>query len=475
MTETSSTSSIATTLGAGSGIDMSALASQLSKAQYEDRIERLNTRTDTLEAQISSASSIKNVLSQFVSALGDRVRTGDLSPRPAIANASVASVSSPLGTAGSGSYTLEVETLATGQRLSTPAFASRDTAVGAGSLTFRFGSTTASGFTADGAQEPVTVEIPSGATLADVASAINAKKPGVTAYVAQTSSGAQLVLKGAEGQQNGFIVEASETPGEEGLAALAWNPSSGGDPARLLATSGDASYKLDGLQMTSASNDLGEVAPGLALKLSGTNSGAPTTITFGNPAENITTMMGDLVQALNQVLGELLPATDALTGDLARDPGARALRQAFSQLSSTVIMPNAPEGSPRTLAELGLSTQRDGTFTLDSAQLSRALAADPEGVAAMFTPGLHGVYSTLYGIERSALSTADPGSLASSIARYQAQTSDVADALTEVADKQEALRASLASRFTRADSRIAASQSTLTFLQQQIDAWNAGK
>ena len=43
---------------------------------------------------------------------------------------------------------------------------------------------------------------------------------------------------------------------------------------------------------------------------------------------------------------------------------------------------------------------------------------------------------------------------------------------TDLADKQEALRASLTARFAKADSRIGASQSTLTFLKAQIDAWN---
>ncbi|MBB5732462.1 flagellar hook-associated protein 2 [Altererythrobacter atlanticus] len=452
---------------------MSALATQLATAQYEDRVTRLTEKSETLETQISSASSIKNILAQFVSALGDRVRAGDLSAQPNIANSAIARVSSPIGTAGSGSYTLEVEQLARAQTLTSPAFAGADTVVGAGSLTFRFGTATASGFTEDSGQTALTVDLDSGSTLADVARAINAQGAGVTAYVAQTTAGAQLVFKGEEGALNGFIVEAVETPGEEGLSALAWDPGSGGAPSRLLAVSGDASYKLDGLPMTSASNNVGEVAPGLALELTGTNIGSPTTIGFKDPTEAIGSMMDDLVTALNEVLAELLPATDALTGELARDPGARALRRAFQELASAEIMPNAPAGAPRTLAELGLSTQRDGTFALDTAQLQRVLEADPESVTAMFTTGVNGVYAKLYSIERAALSTSNPASLASSISRYQSQTSDVAEALEKVAEKQENLRASLASRFSVADSRIAASQSTLTFLQQQIDAWNS--
>lgn len=469
------TSSIVTALGAGSGIDMAALAADLATAQFQARSERLVARSEVLERQISAASTIKSTLSLLASALGDRVRTGDLSPQPSVASPAVASVSSPAGTTGTGSYTLEVLALATRQTLAGPALASADSAAGAGTLTIRFGTTAAGGFTADGGRPALDVEIASGATLSDVAAAINAKGAGVTAYVAQTAAGAQLVMKGAEGAANGFIVEATEIAGEEGLAALAWNPVAGGDPARLLSAAGDASFKLDGLAMTSAGNATGPVAPGLSLVLTGTNAGAPTTISFGNPAAAITGAMQDFVSALNEVAEQLRTATDPLTGDLARDPGARALRRALSELAGEVIMPAAADGAPRTLADLGLATQRDGSFRLDAARLEATLASSPEGAAAMFTPGLYGIFATVDRIARNAARTGDPGSLAGSIARYQTQSSDTAKQNAALAEKQEALRASLTARFAKADTRISASQSTLSFLRAQIDVWNADK
>ena len=466
-------SSIVTALGAGSGIDMAALAANLAKVQFEARTERLVAKSEVLERQISSASSIKSTLSLLATAFGERVRSGDLAPTPSIANPSVATASSPLGTSGKGSYTLEVLALATSQTLAAPPLASADAPAGAGTLTFRFGDTSASGFIEDSAQAALTVEIASGATLTDIAGAINAKGAAVTAYVAQTASGAQLVFKGIEGAKSGFVVEATEIVGEEGLAALAWNPSAGGDPARLLAGAGDASFKLDGLAMTSASNTTGQVAPGLSLTLSGTNAGVPTQVAFGNPTARISSAMQDFVGALNELSGQLRTATDPLTGDLARDPGARALRRALSRLGSEVIMPSAPEGTPRTLADLGLSIQRDGSFALDTARLQATLARSPEGAAAMFTSGLDGVYATLDRMSRNAAKTGDPGSLAGSIARYQTQSAEVSEDTTSLTEKQEALRATLTARFAKADSRISASQSTLSFLKSQIDAWNS--
>ena len=108
----STTSSIITTLGAGSGIDMTALATNLANAQFELRATRLAARSDTLERQISAAGSLKNSLTLLSSALGERVRTGDLASTPQVASSAVATASTPAGTVGSGSYTLEVLSLA---------------------------------------------------------------------------------------------------------------------------------------------------------------------------------------------------------------------------------------------------------------------------------------------------------------------------------------------------------------------------
>ena len=184
-------SSIISALGAGSGVDMAALATNLANAQFALRTERLTLKSEVLEQQISAASSLKNSLSLLASALGDRVRTGDLAVTPQVANASVATASSPPGTMGSGTYSLEVLSLASAQTLASPAFADPVAVVGAGSLTIRFGATSGSAFTEDATHTPVTITIDSGSTLADIASAINAADAGVTAYVANTTAGAQ--------------------------------------------------------------------------------------------------------------------------------------------------------------------------------------------------------------------------------------------------------------------------------------------
>lgn len=468
-------SSIISQLNAGSGIDMAQLATNLAAAQFSMRSQQLTERSDLLTRQISVAGELRSQITVLANALGSRIRTGDLATQPVIANPAVATPVTQPGAAVGGSYSLEVEALARAQTLSSLAFAAPTTPTGSGQITLRFGATSAAGFTADAARQPVTIDIASGATLTDVAAAITASNAGVTAYVAQGADGARLVMKGVEGQQNGFIVEVAEAVGEPGLAQLAWNPSAGGDAGLLKSQSADARFQLDGVTMTSASNRTAQVAPGLSLQLAGTNLGNPTRISFTDPAQAISSAMADMVEALNEVAATVSQAMDPQTGELARDSGARALQRALSGLAGQIVMPNAAAGSVRTLADLGLSTERDGSFRLDTARLTATLERDPAGAAAMFTTGLYGVYATFDRIARSSSAASDPGSLGGSIARYERMSRQIGERVSDLTEKQDALRAQLFGRLSKADVRVSASQSTLAFLKAQVDAWNADR
>ena len=466
---TSATAQIVSALGGGSGINTAQLAEQLAAAQFAPRLDQLTARNDKLTAQISSASNLRSLMTTLASSIGSLIRTGDLAVNPSISNASVATVSKGTAT-GSGTYSLEVNSLANAQKLVTPAYASSTATVGSGTLTLRFGTVSGGSFTADASRAQVDIAIPTGTTLADVAAAINNANTGVSAYVANGSAGAQIVLKGQEGAANGFQIETTPDVGGEALADLAWTPASAG--TRLKATASDASYSIDGIDYTAKSNTVNDIVPGLNIKLAATNVGNPATISFSDPSSGISTAMSDLVGALNEVVSQLNTATDKTSGELGNDPGARALRTALTSLPGAKVMPNAAEGKPSTLADLGLKIERDGSFSLDTTRLTNTLKASPQEAGAMWTTGIFGVFATVDKIARAASSTTGI-SLGSSITRYTALQKSTTERQSQLTDKQEALRQQMVSRFASMDTRVSGSQSTLTFLKAQIDAWNA--
>jgi flagellar hook-associated protein 2 len=182
--------------------------------------------------------------------------------------------------------------------------------------------------------------------------------------------------------------------------------------------------------------------------------------------------MQDLTSALNEMVAELNKDTDPTTGTLSNDPGARTLRRQLTTLASAQVMPANASGAPTTLADLGLKTNRDGTFSLDTTRLAATLKRDPIGTGAMFTTGLYGVYATFDKLARNVGSSSDPSSLGGTIARLTKLQTTLGTQKTTMETKQEDLRQRLVSRFAKLDTNITGSKSTLSFLQAQINAWN---
>ncbi|WP_428333084.1 flagellar filament capping protein FliD [Novosphingobium sp.] len=466
----SATQALLTELGVSGNINASSLADQLSTAEYSGQVDHLNSNNSTLGTQISDASSLMNMMSTLTSSLDSLINAGSLSSQPQIANSAVATVSA--GTvSGSGTATLEVDTLAQGQTIASQSIPATTTDVGSGSLTITLGTVSGTTFTA-GSKAAITVNVGAGDTLAQLASAINHSGAGVSAYVATNSTGQQLVITGPQGAANAFTISASEDAADPGLAKYAYSPSTTGTSggATLAAPATDASYILNGVSRTATSNSITDAAPGISLNLTGTNVGSPTSISFTSPTSAINSAMTDLVTALNSIVGTLNTDT-AIGGPLNNNPGARAMMQALSSLSSIKIMPDATAGQPSTLGDLGLTTNRDGTFTLDATVLGKAIGANSAAVTAMFTTGIHGVYGTIYDLSASFSDPTNPNSLAGSSADLTRQQTANTTLLAKIATEQATLRTTLLAQFSALNAAVTADKSTQSFLTQQIALW----
>ena len=225
--------------------------------------------------------------------------------------------------------------------------------------------------------------------------------------------------------------------------------------------------------MTSPTNRATGLPGGCGLTLTGTNTGAPTALSFASNSSAVSGVMNDLVAALNDIVTQVNELAAPLGGELANDPGARELRRDLAQLAGQVLMPGATGDAPRTLGDLGLALNRDGTFRLDTARLNRTIAAAPDAAAAMFTTGATGVFAAVDRLARDTAFVGDPGSLGGSVRRFERQLAASDDRLARIAEQQENLRERLTREFTASERRVAASQSTLTFIRQQVDAWSA--
>jgi flagellar hook-associated protein 2 len=366
--------SILTSLGAGSGIDTSTMITQLVAANKATKQAAIDGRTSQNTAQISALATVKSGVDGFASALQTLTASGQLMTQPTSTDAGVAAVSAIAGThVGDLSATLQVIQLAQAQTIEATGVIDPSAAIGQGSMTL---TTPKGSFT-------VTIDS-SNDSLTGLAAAINKTNSGVTASIVQDGTGYRLVLKGQTGAASGFAMTANGDA-SAGLAAFAYG---GADTATMTQAQGaqDAIVKLDGVQVTRASNTISDLVAGtqIALKTTGT-------IALGSdrPTDAISEAVNDFVTAYNSLrkaIDETTAAATATTsaGALNGNSSIRDLETMLAKLTSTQL---SSYGNTKTLAEIGVSTNQDGTLALDANKLSTVLAADPDGVESMFSPG----------------------------------------------------------------------------------------
>lgn len=369
--------SIAASLGIGSGLDTAGIIDKLTTAVKAPKEAAIARREATNTARISSLGKAVSGIDLFSSSLSALVSGGTLFTQPSVSDGAIVSASAiPGARLGALSATLEVRQLAQAQTVVSDALASSAAAVGAGTLTL----TTANG----------TFEITTGAadTLDDLAGRISAAGAGLAASVLSDGDGARLVVKSATGAAKAFTL--STTADAAGLGRFAYDAADADTPMALAQGAQDAVIVYDGVRVTRPTNSVSDLVPGVKLDLRKAAEGSPVTLGATRPTAAITDAVNDFVSTFNSLKTILDEATAARAADgsgggaLRGDFGIREMQRQLTRLSSTPLRTGG--SGPKTLAEIGVRTNRDGTLAVDAAKLSAMLASDPEGVEALFNP-----------------------------------------------------------------------------------------
>ena len=474
------TQQLLTSLDTGSGVDTGSLVTGLVQAQFAAQTARLTAKADTLTAQVSGVGTLKSAVSGFATALETLVKGGSLATQPTSSNAAVLGAAALPGASLSNlraSVTVGQLAAAQSVRSATPV-ADRTAAIGSGSFTLTLGSadyatdadgvTTMTGFTA-GSAAAVTIDV-TDASLDGIAAAINAKKTGVTASVITDADGsAFLSLKGATGRASAFTLAATSDP-SGALGAFAVGPDAGGTV--LTGEAQNARLTVDGVSVERASNTVSDLIDGVKLTLTATST-VPVTLGASRPTDALTQAVADVVETYNQMLSIVEAQVDPITGPLRSDPAAQSLLRSMKTLTSQPLLTGAAAGTPTTLAEIGVATNRDGTLKVNATTLSNALATWPDAVEAMFgysASGTSGISARLNALASSA--TSKVYGLGASELRYTAAQGDLSEQQDKIADQSSQLTTRLTQQFASMNSKVAAYKSTQSFLKNQIDAWN---
>jgi flagellar hook-associated protein 2 len=133
----------------------------------------------------------------------------------------------------------------------------------------------------------------------------------------------------------------------------------------------------------------------------------------------------------------------------------------------TGALPQASAGNYTSLASLGIRTDAAGQLTIDESKLSAALAADFDGVAALFGAE-SGIAARAYARLESVLSS--DGALSSRTEALNRESREIGVERDAVDRRMETVEARYQAQFSALDRLLAQLQSTSSFLTQQLSA-----
>lgn len=446
--------------GIGSGIDLEGLIQQLLAAEGQPAQVRLNQREAKLQSRLSAFGQFRSALEQLRTSLASLKDPAKFTVRTAAAANEELLSATATAEAAPGVHDVEVVRLAASQKLASAAVASAGTVIGSGTLTIAVGGSAFS------------VDIDAGAaTLADIRGAINAApdNTGVTATLVTANDGVRLVLTAsATGALN--TVTVSQSGGDGGLAAVAYDPGNGVTNLTELQAAGDAQVVIDGFIHDSADNQVEDAVSGLTLQLLSAAPGSPTTLTVGDDGKASSKLVADFVAAYNAVIrtSKDLTAFNATTKTAAPLLGDPTLRALQSSLRNEVVRPLESSGGFGALFEIGITTGVDGSLTVDANRLGEALADDYAGVAALFGSAETGVGQRLDALLAGFLD--DEGILDARTDGIRSGIEDLTAAREALDRRLEQVEQRLRTQFTALDTLVARFQSTGDFLARQLDA-----
>lgn len=448
--------------GITSGLDVNGLVTQLMQAERANLTPRIKREQTAVATEISALGQFKGALSAFQLAL-DGLRTVDkFATRTAKSSDNEIITATATSAAAPSRYDIEVEHLATAQQLSSkPGFGEGPAAVvGTGTLTIGIGGKSVD-IVIDSAHQ----------TLADIRTAINTQSgdKGVRATIVTGTDGAHLVLSSTKtGEAN--VIKVTQTGGDGGLQKLVYDRA-GGQTANYdeLRQAANASIRIATFQKTSANNTITDAIEGVTLNLlDTTKDGDTVSVDIGYDTAGVEDKVRKFVEAYNSLKSTITTLSGYNKETQKAGPllGDALLRSVDADVRRGLVDPvSGATGDYQTLASLGITTNKDGTLTLDSSKLQTALKTDFSGVSSIFSSE-SGVAARLYTKISDRLTAS--AELASRNQGLDAQTTKLKKEQVAMEVRLAGIEARYRKQFSTLDSLLMGMQTTSNYLQQQL-------
>lgn len=382
-------------LGVGSGLDLSSLVSNLLQAERAPIENSLNRQESSFAAELSGVGLMRSALAGFQSTLSGLSDSSSYRTRN-VSNSDSKSISVTADSdAALGNYSFSVSNLAQAHALASATFSEINEEIGTGTLEITFGTITGPGFSSFSADAEKTIQTitvdSNNNTLSGLRDSINDGDYGFSASIVNDGSGYRLVLQsdntGANAAMQINVTDSGDGIDTDaaGLSRLAYNASA----TQLTQTREalDANLSINGLPITSSSNTLSNTIEGLSISLNAVPA-ADVQIGISENTSNVRNALEDLVEGFNGMIGSLndlsVSNPEGSSGLLVGDSTLRNfLNNIRRQLTSPV---DGLSGEVRALVDVGIKTQADGTLSIDQTALGEALASNADDVVALLAP-----------------------------------------------------------------------------------------
>jgi len=457
-----SASSLITSTGIGSGLDISAIVSSLTSAYGAAQTNTLNAEQTSLNAQVSAYGTFSSALSTLQATLTDLEDPSQLAGFDATVADKTIATATTTSDAVAGQYSFEVNNLATSATLTSEAFTGGSSSVvGTGTLTIAVGGNSTS----------INIDS-SDNTLAGIAAAINsaANNPGVSASVISTTAGARLVIAGtATGAANAITV--TQSGGDGNLSSLVYDPADSVTNLTQTQAAQNANFSINGYAASSPSNVVSGAISGVTINLlAASAANTPTTLSVTADTTGAQTSIGTFVTALNGVLTSIQSLTgyDPTTQTAGPLNGNATLESLQNQLENILdqVNPSSGSGAVQSLADLGITADASGNYDSNTTTLANALSANLTSVGNLLG-GPNGIATNLNNLLNG---YTEPGGLLATINQgLQASLNNVTQQQTALSAQLATYSATLTTEYNAMDTAVAALKQTQTYLTAEFN------
>lgn len=457
--------------GVGSGLDLNSLITQLVSAEGNAKTAALAGKRNDVQTEISAFGTLKNALSAFQTAVSKLKDADTFNDNKVSSSAPDVFTVSRNGDIAAAVYDVEVIETAESQKLISPAYESATTDVGTGQLTITAG------------EDAFTVNIDSDQqSLVGIRDAINnaGDNTGVSATIVNVDDGSggtvsKLILTAdATGTDNLLTVTVADddltNTDNTGLSTLYYDTSDATSPEQMtqLNAAVDASIRIDGEQVTSSSNTIVDAIQGITINVLEKDPGNTYTLDISLDTSSLKNAVATFVNSYNKLNTTINSLTvydqdSGQKGALLGNPTLLSLiGQIRRELNNSVTEISGPVNN---LVALGITTDKDGSLTLNNGKLEDVLGSDFNSVVTMFTSsgGIASRFDTLLNdyVKVDGVIDGKTTGLNNTVNRIDQDLSDLDVRLASYQDR-------LVRQFTALDGLLSQLQQTGDFLNSQL-------